>query len=271
MDGDIDPVLQGPRADSLAFTEPALMKRELMKRNATRLIALGAATLVTANFAHGAEGSSKSNSAYSDISIYDLPEGSASDLGQAMREYDKDVRNGSKTPVPASKAGAFGKADAEADKIRIPQDHIYETNNASTNWRINPDRAVTDYSLLKIQPPKLEIVSGCELLATQYNGIKLSGLHTGYAQFFKCKHGNISTRDMLLEGVRTTRIAEQFNISFDGISGTVYGVKDSMGNSYTHLNWISNNTDHVVEKSGTGEAVRAWLADYAEEVIAQGR
>lgn len=40
-----------------------------MRRNAAQLIALGAAaTLVTANFAHGAEGSPKSNSGYIDIS-----------------------------------------------------------------------------------------------------------------------------------------------------------------------------------------------------------
>ncbi|MBX8539637.1 hypothetical protein K5D44_21240 [Pseudomonas cichorii] len=183
------------------------------------------------------------NQGYQEISMYDLPTGSSKTLEKAMVDDSKSLPS--------------------------PSDKVYDDPDTRSSWVINPEKTVTDYSLLKIQPNKIQILRPCNLKSTQYNGIYRKSKYTGFAQFYDCAGEKVYLRDMLLEGVKITGIKEQNNVELLNTKGIMYGIRNLQGKSFTNLSWTSKNIHHIVEKDGTSPSTRAWLIKYANEVISQ--
>ncbi|MBX8499334.1 hypothetical protein [Pseudomonas lijiangensis] len=207
------------------------------------------------------------NPGYKEISMYDLPTGSSKNLEKAMIDYNKANTNGEAKPDNSLKIRPLARVEKEIKEIKFPAYKVYDEPDARSSWEINPKKTVTDYSLLKIQPNRIQTLQTCDLKSTQYNGIYRKSKYTGFAQFYDCAGEKVYLRDMLLEGIKITGIKEQNNVELLNTKGVMYGIKNSQGKSFTNLSWTSKNIHHIIERDGTNSFTRAWLIRYANEVI----
>jgi len=209
------------------------------------------------------------SSRYLEISINDLPKGSEKDLDSAVREYSRTLRNGG-SDFPKINQSAQGRS-AVAAMVSKPADHVYASGNAKLNYLPKASLAKNGYGSLMIQPLELESTKSCTLLGTEANGVysQKRKQHSGFSQYFQCSDGDVYLRDMTFFGMRKVVIKEQNNVVINGFSGQMAGYRDPAGNSFTTLEWVSNDIDHLVKKSGVDEPTRHWLVSYAEEVIAR--
>lgn len=204
-----------------------------------------------------------------EISINDLPDGSSKDLGAAVREYSKNLDANSQRSVQATPSHRGTKAAEEL--VVYPKEHVYDVDEVLEPPRLNEKLILKDYSSLMIKPVELNVTNECHLLGASANGVynRKTKEYSGFARLFKCPTGEVYTRDMTFYGMRKITIKEQNNVDIQGIGAKMYGYKDKNGSSYTTLTWVSNNVDHLVQKSGVDGPTRDWLIRYAEELVSK--
>lgn len=203
---------------------------------------------------------------YLEVSIHDLPEGSAQDIGAALRQYTRNLDAGGSSP----KAERPGRNDRDLQALVIyPKEHVYEVKNATLERKLDAKHLVTDYSSLMIEPLDLDATRPCRLVGTSTNGVynRDTRQHSGFARVFACPDGDVLIRDMTFYKMRKTVIKEQRNVDLDGSNGAMHGMRDPHGNSFTSLSWVSGGVDHLVQKTGVEAATREWLIRYAREVM----
>lgn len=218
---------------------------------------------------HAAEQPKQFKPGHVEISIYDLPEGSTKDLATAVREYSKHLDANVAQSAQAKRSER--NVQAAHDLAVFPKEYVYDVENASLYRSIDEKLIVNDYTSLMIKPVDLASTRSCELLGTTVNGVynRKTKEHSGFSRVFECPTGYIVTRDMTFYGMRKITIKEQNNVVVNGVGGKMYGYIDKNGNSYTTLSWVSNNIDHLVQKTGTDAATRKWLIQYAQELVSK--
>lgn len=199
-----------------------------------------------------------------EVSIHDPPEGSSEHLDAAIKEYRKNP--GAAKVSPSLRRSASGE-----ETVAFPKERVLDVDNASLEARLKQTPTMTDFSSLRVKPIDLNVTASCKLVTTQPNGvyIRTTKEHSGFSRFFRCPDGAVYSRDMTFYGMRKITIKEQNNVHQPTFTGQMYGSRDKQGNSYTTLSWVSNNIDHVVQKTGVDESTRNWLIQYAEELVAK--
>lgn len=204
-----------------------------------------------------------------ELSIYDMPAGSFDDLGRAMREYRRRQMRG-EPPLPP---GPRADAERYLAQERAARQTIIEVPDARLEtYRFRPGLTPEEIDTqLSLKPLSLAITAGCEVMATWGHKLMSKGRDTSYLRRYRCADGDVMDSNMLMLTMGTTTFKELANVDLNGIRGYYTALRDADGNGHGNLRWVSNNTLHNVQKSGTDEAVRAWLVSFALEVIAAGR
>ncbi|MFJ4257501.1 hypothetical protein ACIP01_11235 [Pseudomonas monteilii] len=220
--------------------------------------------LVAESYATADQISQLPRTGHVEVSVRDIPEGISEHLDEAIREYRKN-------PGAGKGSASLRKSTSSEEVIAFPKERVLDVDNASLEARLKQTPTMTDFSSLRVKLIDLNVTASCKLVTTQPNGvyIRTTKEHSGFSRFFRCPDGAVYSRAMTFYGMRKITIKEQNNVHQPTFTGQMYGSRDKHGNSYTTLSWVSNNIDHVVQKTGLDESTRNWLIQYADELVAK--
>lgn len=238
-----------------------------------KFIAVGLALLAHAFSAAAADAPAAPTTGFKpgllELSVYDMPAGSFDNLGKAIREYRRRQMRGEPPLPPGPRADAeryvAQELAARQTIVEVPDARL---DTYPSRPGLTPEEIDTQLWLKPLSPA---ITVGCEVTSTRGHKLMSKGRDAGYLRHYRCADGDVMDSSMLMLTMGSTTFKELANVDLNGIRGYYHALRDAEGNGYSNLRWVSNNTLHNVQKSGTDEAVRAWLVSFALEVIAAGR